>query len=188
MTFDSLTFAVFLAIVFPLYALLRSWSARKNVLLVASCVLYGSWNPFFLLLLAFTTVFDWWAAQRIHASANESQRRIWFWASIAASLSLLGYFKYAQFFANTAIDWFGLVGVEYQPIDLGIVLPLGISFYTFESISYIADVYKKRLAPTKNLRDYGLFMTFFPHLVAGPIMRFGDFNAQTTTPRHRPAR
>ena len=184
MTFDSLTFAVFLAIVFPPYALLRSWSARKNVLLVASCVFYGSWNPFFLLLLAFTTVFDWWAAQRIHASENESQRRIWFWASIAASLSLLGYFKYAQFFANTAIDWFGMVGVKYEPIDLGIVLPLGISFYTFESISYIADVYKKRLAPTKNLRDYGLFMTFFPHLVAGPIMRFGDFNAQTTTPRH----
>ena len=184
MTFDSLTFAVFLAIVFPLYALLRSWPARKNVLLVASCVFYGSWNPFFLLLLAFTTVFDWWAAQRIHTSQNERQRRIWFWASIAASLSLLGYFKYAQFFANTAIDWFGMVGVKYQPIDLGIVLPLGISFYTFESISYITDVYKKRLAPTKSLRDYGLFMTFFPHLVAGPIMRFADFNAQTTTPRH----
>jgi D-alanyl-lipoteichoic acid acyltransferase DltB (MBOAT superfamily) len=183
MTFDSLTFALFLAIVFPVYALLRSWSARKNVLLVASCVFYGSWNPLFLLLLAFTTVFDWWAAQRIHAAASARTRRIWFWASIIASLSLLGYFKYAQFFANTVIEWFALVGVTYKPIDLGIVLPLGISFYTFESISYIVDVYRKRIEPTRNLRDYGLFMTFFPHLVAGPIMRFSDFNAQTVTPR-----
>ena len=183
MTFDSLTFALFLAIVFPVYAWLRSWPTRKNVLLAASCVFYGSWNPFFLLLLAFTTVFDWWAAQRIHATMNTRTRRLWFWVSIIASLTLLGYFKYAQFFANTAIEWFALVGVTYQPIDLGIVLPLGISFYTFESISYIVDVYKKRIEPTKNLRDYGLFMTFFPHLVAGPIMRFNDFNAQTVAPR-----
>jgi len=183
MTFDSLTFVVFLAIVFPVYALLRAWPARKNVLLVASCVFYGSWNPFFLILLAFTTVFDWWAAQRIHDAASETTRRRWFWASIVASLSLLGYFKYAQFLANTAIEWFALVGIAYRPIDLGIVLPLGISFYTFESISYIVDVYKRRITPTRNLRDYGLFMTFFPHLVAGPIMRFGDFNAQTTSPR-----
>lgn len=183
MTFDSLTFALFLAIVFPCYVLLRSWSARKNLLLVASCVFYGAWNPFFLSLLAFTTVFDWWAAQRIHAATDGPTRRRWFWASIAASLSLLGFFKYAQFFANTAIDALALVGVRYQPLDLGIVLPLGISFYTFESISYIVDVYKKRITPTRNLRDYGLFMTFFPHLVAGPIMRFADFNAQSTTPR-----
>lgn len=183
MTFDSLTFALFLAIVFPVYAWLGSWPARKNVLLLASCVFYGSWNPFFLLLLAFTTVFDWWAAQRIHAASGTRTRRIWFWASIIASLTLLGYFKYAQFFANTAIEWLGRVGVAYTPIDLGIVLPLGISFYTFESISYIVDVYKKRVEPTKSLRDYGLFMTFFPHLVAGPIMRFNDFNAQAVTPR-----
>ena len=174
MTFDSLTFALFLAIVFPVYALLRSWPSRKNVLLVASCVFYGSWNPFFLLLLAFTTVFDWWAAQRIYATVDVRKRRLWVWASVAASLTLLGYFKYAQFFANTVIEWFALFGV---------VLPLGISFYTFESISYIVDVYKKRIEPTKSLRDYALFMTFFPHLVAGPIMRFADFNAQTVSPR-----
>lgn len=183
MTFDSLTFALFLAITFPIYALLRSWSARKNVLLLASCVFYGSWNPFFLLLLAFTTIFDWWSAQRIHAARSERTRRVWFWASIIASLTLLGYFKYAQFFANTAIEWLGLIGVSYSPIDLGIVLPLGISFYTFESISYIVDVYKRRIEPTESLRDYGLFMTFFPHLVSGPIMRFKDFNAQTIAPR-----
>ena len=95
------------------------------------------WNPFFLILLAFTTVFDWWAAQRIHAATSDTARRRWFWASIIASLSLLGYFKYAQFFANTAIDsgWRSSASPT-NPIDLGIVLPLGISFYTFESISY----------------------------------------------------
>ncbi|HQD66240.1 MAG TPA: MBOAT family protein, partial [Casimicrobium huifangae] len=75
MTFDSLTFAVFLAIVFPVYVLLRSWNGRKNLLLAASCVFYGSWNPFFLILLAFTTVFDWWAAQRIHAATSDTTRR-----------------------------------------------------------------------------------------------------------------
>ena len=144
---------------------------------------YGSWNPFFLILLAFTTVFDWWAAQRIHGATTDAARRRWFWVSIVASLSLLGYFKHAQFFANTAIEWLALVGISYKPIDLGIVLPLGISFYTFESISYIVDVSKKRITPTRSLRDYGLFMTSSRTWVAGPIMRFGDFNAQATTPR-----
>jgi alginate O-acetyltransferase complex protein AlgI len=183
MTFDSLTFAVFLAIVFPIYALTSSWSARKNILLVASCVFYGAWNPFFLLLLAFTTVFDWWAGKRIRAATSDAARKRWLVASIIASVAILSYFKYAQFFANTAILWFGWVGIRYAPIDLGIVLPLGISFYIFESISYIVDVYKKRIEPTKDLRDYALFMTFFPHLVAGPIMRYADFGAQTRAPR-----
>ena len=183
MTFDSLTFAIFLAIVFPLYLFARGWSARKNVLLVASCVFYGAWNPVFLLLLAFTTVFDWWAAQRIHAATNDASRKRWLWASVIASLALLSYFKYAQFFTNTAIDFFAMLGVTCAPIDLGIILPLGISFYIFESISYIVDVYKKRVTPTKSLRDYALFMTFFPHLVAGPIMRYKDFNAQVEMPR-----
>ena len=183
MTFDSLTFALFLAIVFPTYCLLASWSARKNLLLVASAVFYGAWNPFFLLLLAFTTIFDWWAAQRIEAAASERVRRSWMWAAVGASLAILGFFKYAQFLANTAIEWAALVGVTYRPLDLGIILPLGISFYTFESISYIVDVYKRRVSATRSLRDYGLFMTFFPHLVAGPIMRFGDFSQQIATPR-----
>jgi alginate O-acetyltransferase complex protein AlgI len=183
MTFDSLTFALFLAIVFPIYVLARSWSARKNWLVLASCVFYGAWNPFFLLLLGFTTVFDWWAGLRIHAACDESSRRRWMIASIVASLSILVYFKYAQFFANTAIAGLATIGVNYQPIDLGLILPLGISFYIFESISYIVDVYKRRIEPTKNLRDYTLFMTFFPHLVAGPIMRYRDFGGQIATPR-----
>lgn len=183
MTFDSLTFALFLAIVFPTYCLLRAWGARKNLLLAASAVFYGAWNPFFLLLLAFTTVFDWWAAQRMEASTSERTRRAWMWAAVGASLAILGFFKYAQFLANTAIEWAAHLGITYRPLDLGIILPLGISFYTFESVSYIVDVYKRRVAATKSLRDYALFMTFFPHLVAGPIMRFGDFAQQIATPR-----
>jgi alginate O-acetyltransferase complex protein AlgI len=183
MTFDSLTFALFLAIFFPIYLLARSWGARKNWLVLASCVFYGAWNPIFLLLLAFTTAFDWWAGLRIHAARGGASRKRWMIVSIIASLSILAYFKYAQFFANTAIAWFAMIGVNYQPIDLGIILPLGISFYIFESISYIVDVYKRRIEPTKSLRDYALFMTFFPHLVAGPIMRYRDFGEQIATPR-----
>jgi alginate O-acetyltransferase complex protein AlgI len=183
MTFDSLTFALFLAIFFPIYALTRNWCARKNWLVFGSCVFYGSWNPIFLLLLGVTTVFDWWAALRIQSSSDARERKRWMIASVAASLSILGYFKYAQLFANTAIDWLSYIGVSYKPIDLGIVLPLGISFYIFESISYIVDVYKRRVEPTKSLRDYALFMTFFPHLVAGPIMRYRDFEEQIATPR-----
>jgi alginate O-acetyltransferase complex protein AlgI len=183
MTFDTLTFAVFLAIVLPVYHVARSWSARKNWLTFASAVFYASWNPIFLCLLAFTTVFDWWVGLRIHATVDETKRKRWMIASIVASLLILGYFKYAQFFANAAIEAFARVGIDYKPIDLGIILPLGISFYIFESISYIVDVYKRRIEPTKNLRDYALFMTFFPHLVAGPIMRYRDFGAQVATPR-----
>jgi alginate O-acetyltransferase complex protein AlgI len=183
MTFDSLAFALFLAIVFPVYLATRGWSGRKNWLLLASAVFYGSWNPIFLLLLAFTTLFDWWAGLRIHAAQSDTSRRRWMTASIVASLSILGYFKYAQFFANVTIEWFAYVGIVYKPIDLGIVLPLGISFYIFESISYIVDVYKRRVEPTRNLRDYALFMTFFPHLVAGPIMRYRDFAEQIALPR-----
>jgi len=183
MTFDSLAFALFLSVVFPLYALVPRWSSKKNILLVASAVFYSAWNPLFLSLLAFTTLFDWWAALRIYRATTSACRRRWFWASIIASLSLLGYFKYAQFLADIAVDGLSFFGVHFKPIDLGIVLPLGISFYIFESISYVTDVYKKRVVPTTNLRDYGLFMTFFPHLVAGPIMRFADFDTQATTPR-----
>jgi D-alanyl-lipoteichoic acid acyltransferase DltB (MBOAT superfamily) len=183
MTFDSLAFAAFMAVVFPVYAALQSWSARKNVLLVASIAFYGAWNPIFLLLLAFTTVFDWWAAQKIYAATDGAARKRWFLFSIIASLSLIGYFKYAQFFADAAVDLLAYCGVKFKPLDLGIILPLGISFYTFESISYITDVYRRRVTPTPSLRDYSLFMTFFPHLVAGPIMRFADFGIQVATPR-----
>lgn len=183
MTFDSLTFAVFLAIFFPIYALTRHWEARKNSLVIASAIFYGAWNPYFLLLLGFTTVFDWWAALRIDAAQEGHVRKRWMIASVVASVSILIYFKYAQFFANSAISMFAMAGINYAPIDLGIILPLGISFYIFESISYIVDVYRRRISPTRSLRDYTLFMTFFPHLVAGPIMRYRDFGEQISTPR-----
>jgi alginate O-acetyltransferase complex protein AlgI len=183
MTFDSLTFALFFAIFFPVYVWLRRWSHRKNWLLFGSCVFYGAWNPFFLLLLAFTVALDWWAALRIEAASTPKARKRWMIAAIAASASILFFFKYAQFFANSAISLFASIGIVYVPIDLGLILPLGISFYIFESISYIVDVYLKRVKPTRNLRDYALFMTFFPHLVAGPIMRYRDFGEQIATPR-----
>jgi len=99
-------------------------------------------------------------------------------SSIAINLGSLGFFKYAQFFSNTAVDLLHVFGISFEPVSLGILLPVGISFYTFESLSYVIDVYRRRIDVSKSLLDYGLYVTFFPHLVAGPILRYGDFSPQ----------
>jgi alginate O-acetyltransferase complex protein AlgI len=103
-------------------------------------------------------------------------------ASVGVNLSALGFFKYAQFFTNTAIDLAQVFGITYRPLDLGILLPVGISFYTFESLAYVIDVYRRRTPASTSLLDYSLYVTFFPHLVAGPILRYPDFNPQTQRP------
>jgi alginate O-acetyltransferase complex protein AlgI len=104
-------------------------------------------------------------------------------ASIAINLGALGFFKYAQFFADNAVDLLRVFGIDFRPLSLGILLPVGISFYTFESLSYVIDVYRKRIAVSKSLLDYSLYVTFFPHLVAGPILRYGDFSPQCLEPK-----
>ena len=178
MTFDSLTFIVFLALVFVGYWSIRSWTARKALLLLSSYVFYAAWNPFFVLLLVATTGFDWFAARWMDRIETHSRRKLILAASITTNLSALGFFKYAQFLSDTAVQLLQLVGVDFKPITLGILLPVGISFYTFESLSYVIDVYRRRIPVSKSLLDYSLFVTFFPHLVAGPILRYGDFSPQ----------
>ncbi|MEO8847463.1 MAG: MBOAT family O-acyltransferase [Casimicrobiaceae bacterium] len=182
MTFDSLTFAVFLLGTWLAFWATPQWHVRKLLLLALSYVFYGAWNPFFVLLLVATTGFDWLMGRRLEREQRKRWRRGLLLASIAVNLSALGFFKYAQFFANTAIDLAQVFGITYRPLDLGILLPVGISFYTFESLAYVIDVYRRRSKASTSLLDYSLYVTFFPHLVAGPILRYNDFNPQTQRP------
>src|SRR6266550_57659 len=178
MTFDSLTFVVFLALTFVAYWATPSWTARKALVLACSYVFYAAWNPFFVLLIIATTGFDWFAARWMDRTKAQSRRKAIMAASIAINLSALGFFKYAQFFVDNAVDLLRVFSVDFKPLSLGILLPVGISFYTFESLSYVIDVYRRRIPVSKSLLDYSLFVTFFPHLVAGPILRYGDFSPQ----------
>jgi len=179
--FNSLTFVVFFALVMGGYWSLRSWSARKNLLLVASYIFYGAWNPPFALLLFATTTLDFWLGARI-AAAPASSRKVWLVASITANLSMLGFFKYGNFLLENTQWLLARVGVGYQPPHLDLFLPIGISFYTFHSLSYTLDVYRGATAPTRSLRDFLLAVSFFPQLVAGPIVRAADFLPQCAHP------
>ncbi|MGH8713647.1 MAG: MBOAT family O-acyltransferase [Casimicrobiaceae bacterium] len=183
MTFDSLTFVVFLGIIFAGYWAVGSWTARKAFLLAASYLFYAAWNPFFVLLIIATTGFDWLASHWMSRVQRQPYRRAILFSSIAVNLGSLGFFKYAQFLSDTAIDLLHVVGVNFEPVSLGILLPVGISFYTFESLSYVIDVYRRRIAVSKSMLDYGLYVTFFSHLVAGPILRYGDFSPQCAEAR-----
>lgn len=179
MLFNSLTFLVFFATVVLLYRLpFWSWRGRKALLLVASYVFYGAWSPPFVLLLWGSTVLDWWVARALYATEEPGRRRLLLLVSLAFNLGLLGYFKYGTFLLDNFTRLAASLGIAYQAPAWSIVLPIGISFYTFETISYSFDVYLRRAAPAKSFLDYALFLTFFPHLVAGPIVRPTDLIPQ----------
>lgn len=171
MLFNSLSFLVFFGLVFSLYLLIRPWPARKALLLVASYVFYAAWNPPYVLILAFSTALDWWLARRIWKEDRPAYRRALLVVSLVANLSLLGFFKYGAFALTNAQWLLSLLGVQYMPPHWDIVLPVGISFYTFASLSYTIDVYRREIDADTTLPDYALFVAFFPHLVAGPIVR-----------------
>lgn len=183
MLFNSLTFVVFFVVVVGAYWLLRGWQARKNLLLVASYVFYGAWNPPFALLLFATTALDFYLGARIAAAGTERSRRAWMIASVASNLSMLGFFKYGNFLLENTKWLLAQAGVQYQPPHLDVFLPIGISFYTFHSLSYTLDVYRRVCEPTKSLRDFALAVSFFPQLVAGPIVRAADFLPQLVSAR-----
>jgi alginate O-acetyltransferase complex protein AlgI len=182
MLFNSLTFVVFFAVVVTLYWSIRAWDARKNLLVVASYVFYGAWNPPFAALLFSTTAMDFWLGRRIAKAKGHHSRRVWLVASVCMNLSMLGFFKYGNFLLENFQWLMARIGVIYQPPHLDILLPVGISFYTFHSLSYTLDIYRGVLQPTKSLRDFVLAVSFFPQLVAGPIVRAGDFLPQLVTP------
>jgi alginate O-acetyltransferase complex protein AlgI len=177
MLFNSLTFVVFFAVVVAAYWSIGSWNARKNLLVVASYIFYGAWNPPFAALLFSTTAMDFWLGRRI-AKVQGRSRKVWLTASVCMNLSMLGFFKYGNFLLQNFQWLMARIGIIYQPPHLDILLPVGISFYTFHSLSYTLDIYRGVLKPTKSLRDFVLAVSFFPQLVAGPIVRAGDFLPQ----------
>jgi alginate O-acetyltransferase complex protein AlgI len=184
--FNSLTFLVFFAVLLALHHLpFLSWTAKKVNLLVASYVFYAAWNPPFILLLWASTVVDWYIARGIWASRDRSRavRRSWLVISVAVNIGFIGFFKYGEFLLQNWQALMQSVGVVWVAPEWDIVLPVGISFYTFVTLSYTLDVYLGRSKPIGNFLDYALFVTFFPHLVAGPIVRPTQLVPQFETPK-----
>src|SRR5437762_1409020 len=182
MLFNSLTFVVFFAVVVTVYWSMRSWNARKYFLVFASYVFYGAWNPPFAALLFSTTAMDFWLGRRIAKAKDQPSRRAWLVGSVCMNLSMLGFFKYGNFLLENFQWLLARIGIVYHPPHLDILLPVGISFYTFHSLSYTLDIYRGVLQPTRSLRDFVLAVSFFPQLVAGPIVRAGDFLPQLVRP------
>ena len=183
MLFNSLTFLVFFFVVYVAFWAMPRRSGRKWLLLVASYVFYAAWSPPYVFVLVFSTSVDWWMARLIGRTENSTHRRGLLVLSLLTNLSLLGYFKYGNFLLDNFVlllSWFGL---QYHKPELGIVLPIGISFYTFASLSYTIDVYRREIKGDTRFTDYALFVSFFPHLVAGPIVRAAYLIPQIVSPR-----
>lgn len=187
MVFNSLTFMAFFALVLALHAMPFGWTTKKVNLLIASYLFYAAWNPPFILLLWISTVVDWYAAQALVRAEGRHARRAWMLLSVVVNLGMLAYFKYGEFVLQSFSAMIATVGIRYAPPQYDIVLPVGISFYTFATLSYTLDVYLRRAKPAQNFLDYALFVTFFPHLVAGPIMRPTELVPQFATPRRATA-
>lgn len=173
MLFNSVSFAIFLPIVFALYwfAANRNLKFQNILLLVSSYFFYACWDYRFLFLLIFSTLLDYFTGIKMHEAANEKMKKFWFWLSITINLGFLGVFKYYNFFVASFADGLSQFGIEKQFSALQIILPVGISFYTFHGLSYVIDIYKGKINPERNFIDYSVFVSFFPLLVAGPIER-----------------
>jgi alginate O-acetyltransferase complex protein AlgI len=173
MFFNSLSFALFLPIVFFLYWFVfnKTKSSQNLLLIVASYYFYSCWDWRFLFLLVFSTFLDYYTGIRIEKAKTETNRKFWFWLSIAVNLGFLGMFKYYNFFASSFSALLNGVGLKTSPFLLDVILPVGISFYTFHGLSYVIDIYYKRIKAEYNFIDYSLFVSYFPLLVAGPIER-----------------
>lgn len=173
MLFNSLEFLLFLPIVFILYWYVnkKSLQFQNCLLLLASYYFYACWDWRFLFLLMFSTGLDYYTGLKISSVPNKRAKQFWFWLSIIINLGFLAIFKYYNFFASSFSDALALLGFKASFWTLKVILPVGISFYTFHGLSYVIDVYKNRILPEKNIVTYSLFVSFFPLLVAGPIER-----------------
>jgi alginate O-acetyltransferase complex protein AlgI len=173
MLFNSVNFALFLPIVFFLY-----WFGTKGnlkvqniLLLVSSYFFYACWDFRFMFLLMFSTFLDYYTGIRIHDARNKNDKKFWLWLSVSLNLGFLGIFKYYNFFSTSFTEGLAQLGFKVNLYTLQVILPVGISFYTFHGLSYVIDLYKNRISPERNLVNYSVFVSFFPLLVAGPIER-----------------
>ena len=182
MAFNSLTFVLFFLAVMGLYYATSNWGTRKGILLISSYLFYASWNPIFIILLWLSTVVDWIAAKKISCSEKVS-KRLWLLLSLSTNLGILAYFKYGHFILDNFVLFVQQFGILYAPPSMSIVLPMGISFYTFQTLSYTIDIYRGKTAPAESFLDYALYVSFFPQLVAGPIVRATYFIPQCKTPK-----
>jgi D-alanyl-lipoteichoic acid acyltransferase DltB (MBOAT superfamily) len=185
MLFHSLEFAIFFVIVFVVYWFVVNNNLRKQnlFLLIASCIFYGWWDWKFLSLIFVSIIVDYVVGIKIHETEEKQQRKYWLWVSLAVNLGMLGFFKYYNFFVGSFVDAFSTIGVNLQARTLNIILPVGISFYTFQTLSYTIDIYRKRLKPTRDFINFAAFVSFFPQLVAGPIERAAKLLPQIEKPR-----
>lgn len=173
MLFNSLNFALFLPVVFILYWFVTRGNLKfQNILLlVASYFFYACWDYRFLFLLIFSTLLDYYTGIKMHDAKSQRLKKFWFWLSISVNLGFLGVFKYFNFFTESFAEAISNVGFQINPWTLSVILPVGISFYTFHGLSYVIDIYNGHIKPEKNFIDYSVFVSFFPLLVAGPIER-----------------
>ena len=170
MTFTTPEFMLFVLLFFWAWTVARG-NARKWVLLGASYLFYASWNPWFLVLIIGSTIVDFYVGGALGATDDARRRKRLLWLSLVANLGTLAVFKYFDFFVASAVAGLQALGIEASASTLGIILPVGISFYTFQTMSYTIDIYRRQLEPTPKLLDFALFVAFFPQLVAGPIER-----------------
>lgn len=182
MLFNSWVFAGFMAIVLPLYFLLP-FRLQNILLLAASYVFYGAWDWRFLLLLILSTILDYSLGLAIDASENPRRRKIFLALSIGTSLSVLGFFKYWNFFIESAGALLARFGLDASVPTLNVILPVGLSFYTFQTMGYAIDVYRRNQRACRSLLDYALYVAYFPQLVAGPIERITNLLPQIQRPR-----
>lgn len=183
MVFNSYTFVVFFVLMLIVHNLPISWKAKKINLLLASYIFYAAWNPPFILLLWLSTVVDFFVGRALYTQENKHKRRVLLVISLIGNLGMLCFFKYGGFLLENFVQLANLIGINYHPAKPNIILPAGISFYTFTTLCYTIDMYKRESKPVARLLDFSLFVTFFPHLVAGPIVRPPQLVPQFETER-----
>lgn len=183
MTFTSLTFLLFFPFVFLLYWLKPQQKWQNSILVLASYFFYGWWDYRFCLLMLLSSLVDYFIGIAVHATDDRRIQRRYLILSLISNLGLLGYFKYYNFFSDSFVSLLNQFGWSVHPVIAEVILPVGISFYTFQTLSYTIDIYRGKLEPTRNLIDYLAFVSFFPQLVAGPIERATNLLPQFTVRR-----
>jgi D-alanyl-lipoteichoic acid acyltransferase DltB (MBOAT superfamily) len=183
MVFNSYTFLAFFAVILVLHNLPLSWTTKKVNLLLASYIFYAAWNPPFILLLWLSTVVDFFVGRALYTQENPHKKKVLLVVSLIGNLGMLIFFKYGTFLLDNFVLLVNALGMDYHPAEPNIILPAGISFYTFTTLCYTIDMYYKKSEPVKSLLDFSLFVTFFPHLVAGPIVRPPQLVPQFESPR-----